>query len=275
MKNIFKKTALLLAALALLAGFAACGKQDNAALSETASAPETTAAQTPVQRTDEPSAEETAQEESTAVSVQEETAVETTEESDAPQTKAEAVAYMNEALNAVKSQKAGFKKVYKRDAAGDINGLPGWLKDIIHQDETTTSAKGKDNTDTFPAAGYGWSSRLRESDVQSYTFKEENGYYEIRLNLGTEKNPAPGEASSYGRCMSVVTVDSAQSIPGISNVSMDYHDGYVRAKIDAKTGKVVECTFSAAADVRASVVVLGDISVQNIVSTESFSDFIW
>ncbi|MGN0635575.1 MAG: hypothetical protein ACI4I5_05070 [Acutalibacteraceae bacterium] len=270
MKNIFVKTAALLSALVLLAS---CGKQDSAPSTQP-SAPETTAAQTTAAQTTELAAQTTAQEDSSA-SVQTEPVEETTEKSDAPQTKAEVIAYVNEALNAVKRQKAGFKKVYKRDATGDINGLPGWLKDVIRQDETSTSAKGKDNTDTFPAAGYSWSSRLRESDVQSYTFKEEGGYYVIRLHLGKEKNPTPGETSSYGRCMSVVTVDSAESIPGISNVSMDYHDGYVYAKVDSESGKVVECTFSAAADVSASVVVLGDISVQNIVSTETFSDFVW
>lgn len=271
MKNIFVKTAALLSALVLLAS---CGKQDSAPSTQS-SVPETTAAQTTAAQTTELAAQTTVQEDNSSAPAQTEPVEETTEKSDAPQTKAEAIAYVNEALNAVKRQKAGFKKVYKRDAAGDINGLPGWLKDVIRQDETTTSAKGQDNTDTFPAAGYGWSSRLRESDVQSYTFKEEGGYYVIRLQLGKEKNPTPGETSSYGRCMSVVTVDSAESIPGISNVSMDYHDGYVCAKVDSESGKVVECTFSAAADVSASVVVLGDLSVQNIVSTETFSDFVW
>lgn len=271
MKKVWIKMAIGLLTLALLAGSAACGKTQKG---ETTAPSETTAAQTTEAQTAEAVEGTVPQTESDDTSAPSEEA-ETTEASSAPQTKAQAIALVNTAVNAVKSGKAGFRKVYKRDAAGDITGLPGWLKDIIHKDETSSSAKGADCTDTFPAAGYSWSSRLRESDVVSYTVKEENGYTVIRLNLGKEHNPTPGETSSYGRCMSVVTVDSAESIPGISNVSMDYHDGYLQAKIDAETGRVVECTFSAAADVSAKVTIIGDISVKNIVSTETFSDFVW
>ena len=276
MKKVWIKMTIGLLTLALLAGSAACGKTQKG---ETTAPSETTAAQTTEAQTAEAQTAEAdegtvPQTESVDTSALSEEA-ETTEASSAPQTKAQAIALVNTAVNAVKSGKAGFRKVYKRDAAGDITGLPGWLKDIIHKDETSSSAKGADCTDTFPAAGYSWSSRLRESDVVSYTVKEENGYTVIRLNLGKEHNPTPGETSSYGRCMSVVTVDSAESIPGISNVSMDYHDGYLQAKIDAETGRVVECTFSAAADVSAKVTIIGDISVKNIVSTETFTDFVW
>ena len=97
----------------------------------------------------------------------------------------------------------------------------------------------------------------------------------LRVELGNETNPTPGETSSYGRCMSVVTVSSAESIPGIKNVSMNYHNGYVTARVDAETNRIVRCEFSAAADVQATVTILGDISVSNIVSTETFTDFVW
>ena len=41
--------------------------------------------------------------------------------------------------------------------------------------------KGGDNKEDFPAAGFAWSSKLRESDVKSYKFNENGNYYEIRL----------------------------------------------------------------------------------------------
>lgn len=192
-----------------------------------------------------------------------------------PKTKAEVIAYLNDALNAVKTSRPGFTKVYKRDATGDISGLPGWLSKIIRQNETKTYQKGTDYTDIFPAAGYNWSSRLRERDVTKFSIEENGKYYDIRVDLGNETNPTPGETSSYGRCMSVVTVDSAESIPGIKNVSMKYHNGYVTARVDSETNRIVRCEFSAAADVQASVTILGDISVSNIVSTETFTDFTW
>jgi len=277
-----KKRIAIVLALILLCSFASCGKKTTDPEPADTSTAETTATETePVETTGEVTeetsaeAEEEISAEETSAQAETTTEEETTAESSAPKTKAEVIAYLNDALNAVKAKRPGFKKVYKRDAAGDISGLPAWLSNIIKQNETKTYQKGTDYTDIFPAAGYSWSSKLRESDVKNFSIKENGKYYDIRVDLGNETNPAPGEASSYGRCMSVVTVDSAESIPGIKNVSMDYHNGYVTARVDAKTNRIVSCEFSAAADVQASVTVLGDISIKNIVSTETFTDFVW
>lgn len=277
-----KRRIAVVMALVLLFSFASCGKgagdpepaesataavtaEETASAETTEGVPEETTAEVP---------EETAAEE-TAAEAESTTEAETEEESSVPKTRAEVIAYLNDALNAVKANRPGFTKAYKRDAAGDISGLPGWLSSIIRQDETKTYQKGTDYTDIFPAAGYSWSSRLRESDVTKYSIEENGKYYEIRVDLGSETNPTPGETSSYGRCMSVVTVSSAESIPGIKNVSMQYHNGYVTARVDAETNRIVRCTFSAAADVQASVAIIGDVSVSNIVSTETFTDFVW
>jgi hypothetical protein len=279
--NVKKWIAVVLA-LALLCSFASCGKGvDDPEPADAPTAEATTEETAPVETTEgviEETTEEAFEEiteEETASPVETTTEEETEEGSDAPKTKAEVIAYLNDALNAVKANRPGFTKAYKRDAAGDISGLPGWLSSIIKQDETKTYQKGTDYTDIFPAAGYSWSSRLRESDVTKFSIEENGKYYDIRVDLGNETNPTPGETSSYGRCMSVVTVDSAESIPGIKNVSMRYHNGYVTAKVDAETDRIVRCEFSAAADVQATVTILGDISVSNIVSTETFTDFVW
>lgn len=277
-----KKLIAIVCALVLLCSFASCGKDANEPEPTDAPTSDVTAKETVLIETTEGVTEETTEkmieeitEEETIAPVETTTEAETEEASSAPKTKAEAIAYLNEALNAVKAGRPGFTKVYKRDAAGDISGLPGWLSSIIKQDETKTYQKGTDYTDIFPAAGYSWSSRLRESDVTKFSIEEDGKYYNIRVDLGNETNPTPGETSSYGRCMSVVTVDSAESIPGIKNVSMRYHNGYVTAKVDSETNRIVRCEFSAAADVQATVTILGDISVSNIVSTETFTDFTW
>ena len=276
--------------LALLCLSAACGKGTNdpepaeSTTAETSTeeiAPVAAAEETLAETTGSISAETTEQETSTQAEstteeqTEEQTEAQTEEQSTAPKTKAQVIAYLNDALNAVKANRPGFTKAYKRDASGDITGLPGWLSNIIRQNETKTYQKGTDYTDIFPAAGYSWSSRLRESDVTKFSIEENGKYYDIRVDLGNETNPTPGETSSYGRCMSVVTVSSAESIPGIKNVSMQYHNGYVTARVDAETNRIVRCAFSAAADVQASVAVLGDISVSDIVSTETFTDFVW
>ena len=283
-----KKLVAVVIALVLLCSAASCGKETRDPEPTDAPSAETTTEETvPVETTEdifeettEAVAEETAAQETTAqaeTAAEEEPAAEeeTEAESTVPKTKAEVIAYLNDALNAVKANRPGFTKAYKRDAAGDISGLPGWLSSIIRQNETKTYQKGTDYTDIFPAAGYSWSSRLRESDVTKFSIEENGKFYDIRVDLGTETNPTPGETSSYGRCMSVVTVSSAESIPGIKNVSMNYHDGYVTARVDSETNRIVRCTFSAAADVQATVSILGDVSVSNIVSTETFTDFVW
>ena len=282
MKAHVKKLIAVVLALVLLCSFASCGKDVKEPEPAEAPTAEVTAEETAPAGTTETVIEETTADVSddvteaeTAAQVETTTEAETEEESGAPKTKAEVIAYLNDSLNAVKANRPGFTKAYKRDAAGDISGLPGWLSNIIRQDETKTYQKGTDYTDIVPAAGYSWSSRLRESDVTKFSIKENGKYYDIRVDLGNERNPTPGETSSYGRCMSVVTVDSAESIPGIKNVSMNYHNGYVTARVDAETNRVVRCEFSAAADVQASVTIIGDISVSNIVSTETFSDFAW
>ena len=283
MKAHVKKLLAVALILALLGLSAACGKgSGDPEPTDTSSAettteetvPAATAEETLAQTTEAASEETTAQE--SVTQIESTTEEETTEaQSSAPKTKAEVIAYLNDALNAVKANRPGFTKAYKRDASGDITGLPGWLSNIIRQDETKTYQKGTDYTDVFPAAGYSWSSRLRESDVTKFSIEENGQYYDIRVDLGNETNPTPGETSSYGRCMSVVTVSSAESIPGIKNVSMQYHNGYVTARVDAATNRIVRCAFSAAADVQASVAVIGDVSVSNIVSTETFTDFVW
>ena len=283
-----KKLVAVVIALVLLCSAASCGKETrDPEPTDAPSAEATTEETVPVETTEgvfeettEAVAEETAAQETTAqaeTAAEEEPATEeeTEAESTAPKTKAEVIAYLNDALNAVKANRPGFTKAYKRDATGDISGLPGWLSSIIRQNETKTYQKGTDYTDIFPAAGYSWSSRLRESDVTKFSIEENGKFYDIRVDLGTETNPTPGETSSYGRCMSVVTVSSAESIPGIKNVSMNYHDGYVTARVDSETNTIVRCTFSAAADVQATVSILGDVSVSNIVSTETFTDFVW
>lgn len=279
MNAVHRRSIAVLLALALVFLFASCGnKASGPETTEPSSVETLTEATTPEAQAEEVT-EETTEEEETAepeeTTAEEKTEEETEEESAAPKTKAEVIAYLNAALDSVKKDRPGLTKVYKRDATGDISGLPGWLSSIIRQNETKTYQKGTDYTDIFPAAGYSWSSRLRESDVTKFSIEENGKYYDIRVDLGNETNPTPGETSSYGRCMSVVTVSSAESIPGIKNVSMDYHNGYVTARVDSETNRVVRCEFSAAADVRASVTILGDISVSNIVSTETFTDFVW
>lgn len=191
--------------------------------------------------------------------------------------KAEIISYCNTALNKAKAAKVGYNKKMVREVKGSTDGISPSLIKLVAANKSTTMKKGSsDIKDDFPAAGYNWSSKLREQDVASATLKKNGKYYEIRLTLGREKNPAKGEASSYGRVMSVIdAAEAGNMVPGIKSINMNYHDGYVYAKVDSTTGKLVSAEFSAAADIQAKISIFGDVSVKDVVSTETFTNIVW
>lgn len=191
--------------------------------------------------------------------------------------KAEIISYCNTALNKAKAAKVGYNKKMVREVKGSTDGISPSLIKLVAANKSTTMKKGSaDIKDDFPAAGYDWSSKLREQDVASATLKKNGKYYEIRLTLGREKNPAKGEASSYGRVMSVIdAAEAGNMVPGIKSINMNYHDGYVYAKVDSTTGKLVSAEFSAAADIQAKISIFGDVSVKDVVSTETFTNIVW
>lgn len=191
--------------------------------------------------------------------------------------KAEIISYCNTALNKAKAAKVGYNKKMVREVKGSTDGISPSLIKLVAANKSTTMKKGSaDIKDDFPAAGYDWSSKLREQDVASATLKKNGKYYEIRLTLGKEKNPAKGEASSYGRVMSVIdAAEAGNMVPGIKSINMNYHDGYVYAKVDSTTGKLVSAEFSAAADIQAKISIFGDVSVKDVVSTETFTNIVW
>lgn len=191
--------------------------------------------------------------------------------------KAEIINYCNTALNKAKAAKVGYNKKMVREVKGSTDGISPSLIKLVAANKSTTMKKGSaDIKDDFPAAGYDWSSKLREQDVASATLKKNGKYYEIRLTLGREQNPAKGEASSYGRVMSVIdAAEAGNMVPGIKSINMNYHDGYVYAKVDSATGKLVSAEFSASADIQAKISIFGDVSVKDVVSTETFTNIVW
>ena len=179
-------------------------------------------------------------------------------------------------MNKVKSAKAGYTKRGVMQINGDVSGLPSWLTSIFQKDNTTTMSKGSDNTNDFPAAGYSWSSKLREQDVKNATIRANGSVYEIRIDLPTEKNPGKGTSSSYGRAVSVIDAAEASGmVPGLKSVDMTYHDGYLKLKVDSRTGNMIEAEISATADAKASVAVIGDVQAKDIKSTEYYTKFAW
>lgn len=199
-------------------------------------------------------------------------------ESTVPSTKAEILNYFNNALNNAKAAKPGFTKHHVMESKGNVSGIPSWLVSIVNKNQTTTTEKGADNTDIFPAAGFAWCSKLTTNDITSATLKTNGDNYEILIKLGTEKNPAKGTTSSYGRIFSVIDAQEAANMVGktlLKSIDMTYHDGYAKAVINSKTGKPISAEFSASADIDATILALGDVSAADIVSTETYTNFKW
>ena len=189
-------------------------------------------------------------------------------------TKAAQLSYFNTAVNKIKSQKVGYTKHHVMEVKGNVDGIPSWLIGLVTKNKTTTMAKGADNTDDFPVGGYNWVSKLTMNDIKDITFKQSGDNYEFYITLGQEKNPSKGN-SSYGRIFSVIDANGAAEMVGgaLKSITMMYHDGYAKAVINSKTGRVISAEFSATADIEANIKLVGDISAKDIISTESYTDF--
>lgn len=189
-------------------------------------------------------------------------------------TKAAQLNYFNTAVNKIKSQKVGYTKHHVMEVKGNVDGIPSWLVGLVTKNKTSTMAKGADNTDDFPVGGYNWVSKLTMNDIKDITFKQNGDNYEFYITLGQEKNPTKGN-SSYGRIFSVIDANGAAEMVGgaLKSISMMYHDGYAKAVINSKTGRVISAEFSASADIEANIMLVGDISAKDIISTESYTDF--
>ncbi len=297
-----KKLLALLSAAAMLVAFAACGAEKE---EETTTFAENTTASEEVNLQEEETANEESEdltetvtdesgeavtdesgetvtekvtkEEGTTKKEESKTEKATSKnESSDPKTTAEIISYCNEALNAVKTKKAGYTKRAVMQVNGNVAGLPQWLVSIFQNDETKTLAKGESKNDDFPVAGYEWSSKLREQDVASATIKKNGTEYEIMIKLGNEKNPKKGTSSSYGRAMSVIDAgEAADLVPGLKSVDMLYHDGYIHAKIDSETGRLTYAEISATADASANISLLGEVKAEDIKSIETYTNFVW
>ena len=189
---------------------------------------------------------------------------------------AEIVTIYNNAANLIKSEKPGYYKYHVRKAEGSTEGVSEKLISLTTVDRGKNIKKGKSSDDEYPVSGYEWASHMKASDVKTAKMEKKNGKYIISITLDKESDPKK-DASKYGRVMSVIDVTEAQKITlGIvKDASMIYHDGYIKAEVDCKTGKMISAELSATADVEAVLAGGKTISVKDIKSTETFTKFEW
>lgn len=198
-----------------------------------------------------------------------------------PKTVAEIVAYYNKAANKIKTDKPGYSKKYamqqfpgSQATLGKAN-VPSWLVKLISKSETTSVKKGSSSKDIFPAAGFDWASKLTAPYVQSATCQKSGSFYKIKIVLKDETNPQIGKGG-YGTCMSVIDKAGAQEMVPltIKSITMKYHNGYITATVDIKTGRITAAELSASCKMENMETSLGTINA-DIQSTETFTNFQW
>lgn len=189
---------------------------------------------------------------------------------------AEIVKTYNNAANLIKSEKPGYNKKHIQKVMGSTSGIPEQLLKIFTKDNDKNIKKGKSSDGQYPVSGYEWASHMKADDVKTAKMEEKNDKYIINITFDNEKNPRK-DASKYGRVMSVIDAEEAKktSLGLITDISMVYHDGYIKAEIDCKTGKMVSAELSATADIEATLLGGKDLSVKDIRSTETFTNFEW
>ena len=134
-------------------------------------------------------------------------------------TSSELLAYFNETLNKVKTDKVGFKKS-KLTSILDLqlsnsaaNTLVGFVKGALLSDtaDETTVSKGEDSTNVFSPSGKPYVSTLTDADITSITCAKSANNYVITVAVKGETNPA-ATGSIMSRGFDFMTVDDVVNI---------------------------------------------------------------
>ncbi|MDR1735066.1 MAG: hypothetical protein LBR73_09345 [Oscillospiraceae bacterium] len=270
--------ALLLALTLGLLLFASCGTEEEAADTPTSEVIEITEEEpTPLEgeeTTTEPVLETTTEAPSTTEAATTTTAAATTEATTAAaktpdkMTKAELIAWFNECAQNVRTKKPRIEGVTQNQITGFKAGIipegiiMGIIKNFMPGDEETwTKNKGDSNDGNFLARQTSYASKLKESDVTSYTVTGGPDTYTVTLNIKDCTNPYPGTGSVYGRIFDFMTPEGLRDdLAGTLDFDpavckLNYHSGKVQAKITSD-GKVTysKVTFGCTAVVERAVV---------------------
>ena len=279
-----KKIIAALMALVLLFAFAACGSKTNGDTTTTeadtieditsediteepatdateASATDASATDaTEASATDASATDASATDASSADASESET--ETTEAPKAPQTKAEIVAYFNDAVNGIKKDAKSATRNYSKISLAGSTKLPGWANtaaklvggaDKFIDDQLAKNSKGSETftgsqiKETYPVEGESWASKLTEADVKSATCTESNGKYTITIvtvNDNTSENAKHGSGHAPKAFNVPLPATINENVPGFAknmiggSAAMEYPSSTYKIVVDAKTGHV-------------------------------------
>lgn len=126
--------------------------------------------------------------------------------------------YFNEAINSVKTQKAGFKKS-KLTTIKDLqlsnsvaNTLVGFVKGALlsETEDVTDVAKGQSSDNVLSPSGKSYASALTMNDIKNINVQKSGSGYVITVNLKDETNPT--DSGPFSRCMDYMTVDDVENV---------------------------------------------------------------
>ena len=302
MKSIPKKIAALAAAACFLFSLAACRGAENApeasseesgpspssgvsaAASELASslleqsavdvgpsaASETDAASSSAQETAAPSTATTAGEAAT-----------TGAESAKPSSKAEIVAYFNEAANRVKTEKPGLTKTekisFQIEGGGAVAGIASQvqkaLKSVLNPDPVTVK-KGESHNAAFPVENQSWASRLSPNAVASASCEEKSNAYAITIRMKQEhisyEQARQPLQTAHGQVADILqTSEIEEQMAGLSwlvtlhDVDQTYTGTVITCTIDKQSGRMRAAQYHivSRAAIRASAPLIGETTV--------------
>ena len=278
MAKSLKRILALCAAAALLFACAACngGKTPDSTepdTSETTTDPETIGAMATT-GVDESSTEPESSTEGPTTQG-ETTTVETT--TGAPKSKAEIVAYVNEAMNKVREDKPGYK-MQERTVIDDskLTSSNGAIRTIAKGAISISKGLWSKWSDSSKAKGDGHGGVAPKADLQANWVKsasctESGGNYQIRINLVDERVaelPEKEGDTIHGKISIAYTKGSiadgaAQAGVKINKFDCLYSGSYIDMTVDKATGAVKKITafISAQADMEAKLLVTVDASL--------------
>ena len=159
--------------------------------------------------------------------------------------------YFNDAINTVKTQKAGFRKS-KLTTIKDLklsnsmaNTLVGFVKGALlsETEDITDVKKGQSSDSVLSPSGKSYASALTMNDIKNISAVKSGSGYVITVNLKDEQNPASD--GTFSRCMDYMTVDDVEKIyaPKVgaavtrSNITVKLSNSSAKLTVDAN-GKV-------------------------------------
>jgi len=191
-------------------------------------------------------------------------------------TNAEIVKICTDAINKAKKESPGYTKAKYQKLEGDRSAVPAFynaLFGFFEEESTKTYKKGESDETNYGVDGW---VATKVTDPTSIKMEIKNGKYIINYKFGNETNPADLN-SRYGRTMDIMTPAEVKkkSIGLISDVSMNYHDGFLTAEIDIKTGRLTYMKMGSHVDADVNKNGKRPFTVKDIVSIATYTNFVW